>query len=403
MSGFRYVAKDLAGQKREGLSYALSRQQALVSLREQGLIPIEITEVSADKRKTGTLSRLKRVKSSELASFCWQLCTMIEGGVPLISAIETISEDSENEFFQGVLKQTIEGMQKGATLHGSISQFPRVFDTLFCSLVMAGETGGALPSALNRLAEYYDSKDKLMRKVRVALAYPTFVVAFLIFLIVFIMVFIIPRFKVIFTSIGGKLPVFTRMFMGAYDAIVENLLFAFLIGLAVIAGLAVYSKTERGWRRMSRIALKLPLIGRVKTQAFVAMFCKTFATLLGAGVSVLDTLDILTTMSKNAVVKDAMSDTREKIVKGSAISMSMAAAGFFPRLLVKMVQVGEESGSLPYVLDRTCDYYERRVESAVATATSVLEPAMIVGVGMIVLVVVIALYLPVFAISDIRQ
>jgi type IV pilus assembly protein PilC len=403
MSGFRYVAKDLAGQKREGLSYALSRQQALVSLREQGLIPIEITEVSADKRKTGTLSRRKRIKPSELASFCWQLCTMIEGGVPLISAIETISQDSENEFFQGVLKQTIEGMQKGETLHGSISQFPRVFDTLFCSLVMAGETGGALPSVLNRLAEYYDSKDKLMRKVRVALAYPTFVVAFLIFLIVFIMVFIIPRFKVIFTSIGGKLPLFTRMFMGVYDAIVENLLFAFLIGLAVIGGLVVYSKTERGWRRMSRIALKLPLIGRVKTQAFIAMFCKTFATLLGAGVSVLDTLDILTTMSKNAVVRDAMSDTREKIVKGSAISMSMAATGFFPRLLVKMVQVGEESGSLPYVLDRTCGYYERRVESAVATATSVLEPALIVCAGMIVLVVVIALYLPVFTISDIRQ
>ncbi len=403
MNNYKYIAKDLAGRTINGTSSAISKQQAMVMLREKGFIPIEIAEASRGEKAKKRLARKKRVKSSELASFCWQLCTMVEGGIPLISAMETIGEDCENRYFQAVLGEIIEYMQAGDTLHACVSHFPKVFDTLFCSLIMAGETGGSLPATLTRLGDYYDSRDKLARKVKSAMAYPIFVFAFVIFLVTFIMVFIIPRFRMIFESIGGELPLFTQMFMGVYDVIAQNLPLFFIFMLMAIAAIILYYKTENGWRRISKIILKIPLIGQVKSQAFIAMFSKTFATMLAAGVSVLDTLEILAKMSNNAVIKDAIVMTRAQIIKGGAISTSMSEHKFFPRVLTKMVSVGEQSGSLPDVLDKTCTYYERRVENTIVTIMSVLEPALIVMVGGIVLVVVLALYLPIFTISDVQQ
>ncbi len=403
MSSYKYTAKNLAGKIKEGVNCAISKQEALVALRENGLIPIEVTEVPAKEESRKKLSFHKKIKSSELASFCWQMSTMIEGGIPLITAIETIADDNENEHFKEILKEIVKQIQKGSTLHESIGQFPKVFDNLFHSLVMTGETGGALSTTLVRLAEYYDSRDKLIRQVKTMLAYPLFVVAFMIFLVTFIMTFIIPRFKSIFQSIGGELPLFTKIFMGVYDAIVSNILLTLFIILLIIAGLFAYSKTEKGWRRLSRIILKLPLTGKVKAQAFIAMFCKTFATLLSSGVSVLDALNLMSTMSKNAVIKDCIVSTRDLIVEGYGISMSMSSNAFFPKVLIKMVKVGEESGSLPNVLDRTCSYYERRVESTITTAMSLMEPILIISIGVIVLAVVLALYLPIFTISNIQQ
>jgi type IV pilus assembly protein PilC len=403
MNNYKYIAKDLAGRTVNGVSSAISKQQAMVMLREKGFIPIEIIEASQGEKAKKRLNRRKRVTSSELASFCWQLCTMVEGGIPLISAMETIGEDCENRYFQSVLGEIIEYMQAGDTLYSCVSHFPKVFDTLFCSLIMAGETGGSLPATLTRLGEYYDSRDKLARKVKSAMAYPIFVFGFVIFLVTFIMVFIIPRFREIFESIGGELPMFTQMFMGVYDAIAHNLPLFFVLMLMAIGATILYYKTENGWRRISKIILKIPLIGKVKSQAFIAMFSKTFATMLAAGVSVLDTLEILAKMSNNAVIKDAIVMTRAQIIKGSSISASMAEHSFFPNVLTKMVSVGEQSGSLPDVLDKTCAYYERRVETTITTIMSVLEPALIVTVGGIVLMVVLALYLPIFTMSDVKQ
>ena len=193
------------------------------------------------------------------------------------------------------------------------------------------------------------------------------------------------------------------MFMGVYDVIAQNLILFFAFVLMGITAIALYYKTENGWRNISKIILKIPLIGQVKSQAFIAMFSKTFATMLAAGVSVLDTLEILAKMSNNAVIKYAIVMTKQSIIRGGAISASMSEQSFFPKVLTKMVSVGEQSGSLPDVLDKTCTYYERRVESTITTVMSILEPILIVSVGSIVLVVVLALYLPIFTLSDVKQ
>jgi type IV pilus assembly protein PilC len=214
------------------------------------------------------------------------------------------------------------------------------------------------------------------------------------------MAFIVPRFRKIFDTIGGTLPAFTRGFMGFYDALRHNILY--IIGLVVLLVVlaTVVSKTKKGHYFFSRMALAMPLFGKVLTQAFVATFCRTTSTLLAAGVSVLDAFNILTGMTDNDIIKSAIVQTRESIVGGANISSSLAGAGFFPNMVVKMIQVGEESGSMPEVLDRTSEHYERKVDSTVTTLMSLLEPIMIISVGAVVSVVVIALYLPIFTMSD---
>jgi type IV pilus assembly protein PilC len=217
------------------------------------------------------------------------------------------------------------------------------------------------------------------------------------------MTLIIPRFRELFSQFGaGRLPAFTRAFMGVYGALMHYSYY--IVGsilLILIISVLAYRKSRRAHYLFSRIALRLPLFGKLLKQAFMATFCRTMAALLKGGVPVLEAFDILTEMTANDIINSAVAQTREDIVKGSSIYLSMAAAGFFPNMLVKMVKAGEESGSLWRLLERTADYYEEKVDALVSTITTLLEPLMIIIVGVIVLTVVLALYLPIFTLSDI--
>jgi type II secretory pathway component PulF len=398
MQSFKYVARDSSGARKEGHLQAPSPNDVVNWLREKGFIPISITESKAKKvKQKQRKGRKKRIKSAELAALCWQLNTMTEGGIAITSALQAISEDIENLRLQEILQDILEKVQKGQTLSDSISAYPKVFNQMSCALLLAGETSGNLPDALRRLAEYFDNKDKLAKKVKGAMAYPIFVFGFIILIVVFIMAFVVPRFREMFDQIGGELPAFTVAFMNFYDMLKSNLLYIIAFTVAFVASMVFLSKTKKGHYFFSRLALTLPLMGKILSQAFVATFCKTMGTLIDAGVSVLEVFDILSTMSSNDVIKAAVTQTREQIVGGSNLSSSMTQAGFFPNMVVKMMQVGEESGSLPKVLERTAMYYERKVNSTITTAMGLLEPLMIVLVGAIVLVVVLALYLPIFS------
>ena len=397
MNNFQYVARDSSGAKKEGCLQAATADDAVNWLREKGFIPISITESRAAARKKKVKGRRKKIKSGELAALCWQLNTMTEGGIAITAALEAISEDIENLQLQTIIRSILEKVQKGQTLSDSIATFPKVFNNLSCAMILAGETSGDLPGALRRLAEYFDNRDKLAKKVKGAMAYPIFVLVFIIIIVIFIMSFVVPRFREMFDQIGGELPAFTVAFMSFYDFLKSHLLH--IIGFVTVLSIStVYlSRTKKGHYLFSRLALTLPLMGKILSQAFVVTFCKTMGTLLDAGVSVLEVFDILSTMTSNDVIKSAVTQTRQQIVGGSNLSLSMSRAGFFPNMVVKMMQVGEESGSLPKVLERTAMYYERKVDSTITTVMGLLEPLMIVVVGAIVLVVVLALYLPIFS------
>lgn len=400
MGTYKYTARDFKGQKVEGVKQSGSSGDVLNWLREQGFIPVSVDALhQAVKQKKKSKGRRKRIKSADLAALCWQLTTMVEGGIPITTALETISDDVDNASLRLILTQVLEKMQRGQPFSESLAEYPRVFNNLVVAMVMAGETGGALPQTLRRLAEYFDERDKLKKKVTAAMAYPIFVFVLIIGIVAFIMAFIIPRFQKMFDQLGGNLPAFTRGFMKFYDVVKFN--FHYLAGalILLVIAMTLVNKTQKGHRSFSRVILLIPLFGKVVSQSFVAMFCRTMSTLIGAGVSVLDVFDIMSDMTRNDIIKSAIVNTRERIVEGSNLSASLASSGFFPNLVVKMMQVGEESGALSRVLERTADYYERKVDATIKALISLLEPIMIVVVGGIVLVVVLALYLPIFTLK----
>lgn len=397
MKSFKYVARDSSGNRKEGQLQAAASNDVVNWLHEQGFTPISIKESSVKVKQKKQKAHRKKIKSGELGALCWQLNTMTEGGIAITSALEAISEDIENLQLQQVIQQILEKVERGQTLSESFSDFPRVFNKLCCAMMLAGETCGNLPDALRRLAEYFDNRDKLAKKVKGAMAYPIFVFCFIIIIVIFIMAFVVPRFSEIFDQIGGEMPAFTMAFMNFYEFLKSHVLHIIGFVIVLVISTISISKTKKGHYLFSRIALTLPLMGKIISQAFVATFCKTMGSLLASGVSVLEVFDILATMSTNDVIKTAVKQTREQIVAGTNLSASMAQAGFFPNMVVKMTQVGEESGSLPKVLERTAMYYERKVDCTITTVMGLLEPLMIVLVGGIVLIVVLALYLPIFS------
>ena len=400
MATFRYVAITTTGEKITGTLQGETQGEILAWLREKSHTPVTLDEIAIGSGEQKKASRRFYIRSSDMASFCWQLNTMIDGGVPITDAIDTINEDIGNLKLQQVLGEVSGAMKTGQSFYESLEGYPKVFNDFFRAMIQAGELSGTLSIVLGRLADYYDRKDELQGKVKKAVAYPTFVVGFVAFIIVIMMTFIIPRFVEIFDSFGSELPAFTRNFLNGYNFIMHNA--HYLLGslAATVTVLVLYNRTARGHRSFSTLWLRVPLMGKIILAAFVATYGRAMATLLSAGVPVLDAIEIVQGMSRNDIIRDTLARTREQIAEGAGIALSMSGNKVFPSLMVKMTQVGEESGSLPQVLDRCSNYYEKQVDVVVMTMISVLEPAMIVIVGGIVCTVLLALYMPIFSMGE---
>ena len=402
MKSYLYKARDAGGLVKEGVLKVSTRNDAMEALHQRALTPITIEETYVGQKDPCPTLR-GRVKSAELATLCWQLSTMLEGGVPITTALEIAADDATNASLKTILRRTLLDVSQGRYVSDGLREFPRVFTPVSISIVVAGESSGSLWRALNTLAQYYDNKDRLSKKIKTAMAYPIFVLVLVALIITAIMVFVVPRFDVIFKQVGGRLPAFTAAFLHFHGMVYHNAVFI-VAAMAVLVGAAIaVFRNPRGHAKLSGIALRLPLFGRLTSEVFAAKVCSMAATLLEAGVPVLDVLEVVRGMTTNDVLNSAVATARERITGGASMAASMASSGVFPNLVVKMVQVGEESGSLPAMLRKTSLHYERRVGSTIDTATNLLGPVMIVAVGAIVLVTVIALYLPVFTMSDVAR
>ncbi len=403
MANYTYIARDTGGLRREGLLQAESSNDAVEALHQRGLTPTSIEEAAAEKPSKRRSVQRGRVTSAELAALCWQLSTMLDGGIAITAALEIVASDTENLQLKSILHQTFAKVSEGKPLSNGFKAFPKVFSRLSIAMIVAGETSGNLAHALHTLAEYFENRDRLNKKIKTALAYPIFVLTLISVIILAIMVFVVPRFSSIFDQLGGNLPAFTQAFMGVHELMCNNAPYLIAaIGL-LIGGAVLLSRTRQGHNAFSRLILRLPIFGRLSLELFVATFCTTMATLLEAGVPVLDVFEILRGMTGNDVISGAISRTRKHITDGSSISAGMAATGFYPNMVVKMAQVGEESGSLSAILRKTSEHYERKINATIDAAIGLLEPLMIVSIGTIVLIAVIALYLPIFSISDVAS
>lgn len=403
MKTFRYILRDESGKQYSGTYDAQSHSEVIVWARCQGRIPMLIEEVERSAAKSSAKKRTKRqrVRLDELSAFCWQISTMMDGGVSITDALETTANDLENGYFEQVLLDICQDVKAGSTFSDSIKKYPKIFNNFFGAMTLAGESSGTIPVVFRRLADYFVKREKLQREVKGALSYPCFVAGFVVVIVAVMGTLIIPRFKDMFKMFKNELPAFTQNYMAVYDYIGRNIWWIAIVIAAIVAAVIMYCKTENGHRNFSRFVLKLPFAGNIVLIGFVTTFCNSISTLFMAGVPVLEALDIVKGMTKNDIIKEAITLTQKRIEEGENISDAMEESGIFPNIVIKMSQVGEQSGSLSEVYDTTSEYFQRKVEHLIAAMTRMIEPVMMVGVGGIVLVTVIALYLPVFTMSDV--
>ncbi len=402
MANFRYLARNWEGETNEGTLTASSKREALELLRAQELFVIQIKEqVAALPLKGGsleqqlrTLLQEKKPKSRDFMIFCRQFATMLQAGVTVLQILKIQAQQSENRAMKERLRQVALEVERGGTLAGALESHGTFFPTIIISMVEAGEAGGILDEVMDRLALHFQNQHDLEEKVRSATMYP-FVVAGLAVAVMGLMVFfVLPQFARMFDSMGITMPLITRILLG-FSSILTNywyLIIALIILLAVL--LLRYLRTPGGRENLDTLQMRLPLYGKIYSTMIVARFARTLGTLLASGVGLITALELVEKVINNVILAKALAESRRVIRQGRSLAMPLAASGLFPPMLVEMVHIGEESGSLDSMLARTADFYESELTFTLDRLTSIIEPVLLVGIGIFVAILLISLMSP---------
>ena len=376
-------------------------------LRAQKLILINI---QPEKKSAGIhFSKLfkKSPKASvkDLSIFSRQFATMINAGVPILQSLSIISEQVENKGFREVVIKIKDNISGGGTLSDAMSKFTSIFSQLYVNMVRAGETAGILDSVMLRLSTYLEQADSLRRKVKSALVYPIVVSSIALIVVVFLLVAVIPTFKDVFASFGAELPLPTRILLAISDGLRQIFLppLVFIVGPVVISAIITLSrfiKTKNGRRKWDAIQLRLPIFGILLRKVAIAKFTRTFGTLIKSGVPILQAMDIVAKTSGNVVVEEAIMKARSSVKEGESITAPIKSCGIFPSMVVQMISVGEETGTLDEMLMKSSDFYDDEVETAIAGLTSMIEPLLIAFMGATIGAIVIAMFMPMFELGS---
>jgi type IV pilus assembly protein PilC len=382
------VVGEKVAPNRSVLETMLRREQViLTSAREKG------REIALPK-----IGR-ERVKSKELALFTRQFSVMLDAGLPLVQCLEILGQQQENKAFQKVIFQTRSDVESGMTLADAMAKHPRVFEPLYSNMVAAGETGGILDIILQRLSTYLEKMVKLKGDVKSALIYPIAVVIISIVVISVIMIVVIPAFQNIFEGLlgpGEKLPMLTQIVVDTSHFMANYWWLIAIVAFLIFFGLKTYYKTESGHYRIDKIVLKLPIFGVIMKKIAISRFSRTLSTLLSSGVPILESLDITARTSGNMVVSEAIGKVRVGIEQGQTFVEPLKQTEIFPVMVSQMIGVGEQTGALDAMLSKIADFYEQEVDAAIANLLSLMEPAMIMFLGVTIGTIVIAMYLPLF-------
>ncbi|QHI70508.1 type II secretion system F family protein [Tichowtungia aerotolerans] len=424
MKQFNYTAKDASGKLIRNMIEAETRQSALSELRRKGLTVVSLMEQdghhspiteriretaqnyrqSAKEKEDLTLASKKkiisaRIRLSDMAIFCRQLAISVNSGLSLREALEGIHEDMDVPALKRVLDDIIRKLHDGIPFSKAVANHPRVFSPVFIGMIRAAEEAGSLPETLDRLAAYMESSDKLRRKIKSLMAYPAFVAGFFILICLVMVLAIIPRFQRIFGDLNADLPKFTQAVFAINQYIVTH--FLFIVGIAALLsiGYILYGRTKTGGLQIAKIKLDMPLSGTCLKRYIIARICRCLSIMLKSGVPVSTALRIVAKIGDNLAIERAIDEAHAKIISGSTIAAGLNQTDVFPALLIRMLGVGESAGRLPDVLDRVSDAYEDQVEAAITTSTALLEPVIITVFGMMVLLLIISIYLPVFSVA----
>jgi type IV pilus assembly protein PilC len=391
MPQFTYTARSTNGELKSATIDAPNRDEVIKQLKQQRLNVVKIDEGTATKKKRGG-----RIKMRDIVIFTRQFSTMINAGLPLVQALDILATQSENPALKDVTRQVVFDVESGNTVADALRKHPAAFTDLYVNMVAAGEAGGILDTILMRLAVFMEKNDALIRKVKGAMIYPSVIMSVAAIAITVLLVFVIPTFQTMFASAGIALPLPTRIVIGmshflkTYWYVVAGV----LVGIYI--SIKRYYATANGKLTIDRTLLKAPVLGDVLRKSAVSRFTRTLGTLISSGVSILDGLEITAKTAGNRVIQDAIMESRASIAGGETIAAPLKKSQVFPPMVISMIAVGEQTGGLDEMLSKIADFYDEEVDAAVSGLLALMEPVMIVFLGVVVGGMVVAMYLPIF-------
>jgi type IV pilus assembly protein PilC len=396
MAGFAYTAISIEGLETVGEIHAPDLEAAREQLRIRGLLAHELRELPASGDE-GLRTAFKKIKPRSMQVFSRQFATMIEAGLNIVAALVILEEQTDDVYLAEIISELRADVEGGLLLSQAMARHPKVFSELYVSMVQAGEASGMLDNVLDRVADQIEKETKLKRRVKGAMIYPTVVFTFATLVLVAMLMFIVPIFAKIFTELNGQLPMLTRVVVGASNLLRERWYIIFPLVIALVWGGLRYKKTESGRQAWDRFKLRIPLkIGEVVLKVTMARLLRTLATLVAAGVDIIKALEISGSTAGNWLVEKALTEARIKVQEGVPIAEPLTNDPLFPPMVSQMVKIGEETGELEKMLGKIADFYEDEVDAAIQSLTSIIEPIMMIGVGFMVGIIIIAMYLPMF-------
>ena len=408
MAKFKYIALDKEGRELSGVIEATSEHRARKERAAQGFSVASLADgaaIASDKKATAAKAKKPLfgtgVKKENITVFSRQLSTLLKAGLPLLRALEVIGRQEKNPYFKAVVEQLADNVRTGNKFSDGLSQHPKIFDKLYVNMAKAGEAGGVLDVVLDRLSTFQEKALKTTNKVKSAMVYPIVIMGVAVAIVAILMIFVVPQFQKIFTDMlkgNARMPALTQMIIDISDFMKENYILTGLIIVGVILFVKIFFKTKIGIRVWDTAALKLPKIGDLVMKSTVARFTRTFGTLLASGVPILEALTITRGTIKNSLISDALSRVHDRVRDGENLSTPLDQQNIFPTMVTSMVEVGEETGQLPEMLNRIADNYDDEVDNSVGAITSIIEPIMIVFLAVVVGTIVIALFLPIIQI-----
>ncbi len=424
MAKFQYTAMDSSGKEKKGTIEAANEQAVGVALKEEGMFPTSIKEAkgSGGGRKTGKakggkggkkggsmFSKLSEIqlgsvaiKKKDLTIMTRQLAILLDAGLPLVRSLKTLEKQSKNPAMKKVLAQTSESVESGLTFSESLAQNPKSFDKLYLNMVKAGEAAGALESILDRLASFMEKALRMLAKIKAAMVYPVMVMIMATCITSGLLIFIVPKFKKIFEEMldGEPLPWLTDKVMNLSDILMNNLV---LIIICLIVGAIVFKvvvATKKGRWGYDWIKYNMPLLGPIISKSSIARFSRTLGTLMGSGVPVLQALQIVRDTAGNEVVSSAVQQVHDAVKEGEGVAAPLDATKIMPAMVISMIEVGEETGKLPEMLEKIANTYDEEVDLAVEALTAMIEPIMIMFLAVVIGTIVIAMFMPLISIIE---
>ena len=400
MATFNWVGRSRTGEIQKGEIAAKTREEAAVLLRRQEILATSV------QRKLSSISieipgMEQKVTPKDVVIYTRQFSTMIDAGLPLVQCLEILSQQTENKTLSRVINDVRMDVEAGSTYAEALRKHPKTFDDLYVNMIAAGEAGGILDVIQRRLANYMEKAIKLRKKIKGALIYPASIVGIAAIIMAILMIFVIPVFAKMFSDSGGELPMPTQLVLNMSNFFVAQawLILAGTVGFSV-AIKRIY-KTKVGRREMDRMALRLPVFGDLIRKAAVAKFTRTLGTLISSGVPILEGLSIVASTAGNAIVEETINYARTSISEGKSVAEPLGESNVFPAMVVQMIAVGEATGAMDTMLSKIADFYDDEVDDAVAALTSMLEPLLMVFLGVTIGFIVVAMYLPIFDMASV--